>query len=60
MKKYLEIYPKTWKYHGILSVRKRGNPVSRLGFNESSIASDIAALMLIVGVNRPLEVEVLS
>ena len=31
MKKYLEIYlknlEKSWKYHGILSVRKSGNPV---------------------------------
>ena len=30
MKKYLEIYlknlEKSWKYHGILSVRKSGNP----------------------------------
>ena len=27
MKKYLEIYfKKTWKYHGVLSVRKSGNP----------------------------------
>ena len=26
MKKYLEIYFKTLKYHGILSVRKSGNP----------------------------------
>ena len=26
MKKYLEIYLKTWKYHGILSVQKSGNP----------------------------------
>ena len=24
--KYLEIYLKTWKNHGILSVRKSGNP----------------------------------
>ena len=29
-KKYLEIYLKTWKYHGILSVRKSGNPGSNL------------------------------
>ena len=28
MKKYLESYPKTWKYHGILSDRKSGNPES--------------------------------
>ena len=31
MEKYLEIYlknlEKSWKYHGILSVRKSGNPV---------------------------------
>ena len=31
MKKYLEIYfnnlEKSWKYHGILLVRKSGNPV---------------------------------
>ena len=27
MKKYLEIYLKTWKNHGILSVQKSGNPV---------------------------------
>ena len=27
MKKYLEIYWKTWKNHGILSVQKSGNPV---------------------------------
>ena len=26
MKKYLEIYPKTWKNHGILSDRNSGNP----------------------------------
>ena len=34
MKKYLEIYlknlEKSWKYHGILSVRKSGNPEMRL------------------------------
>ena len=28
MKKYMEMYLKTWKYHGILSVRKSGNPES--------------------------------
>ena len=32
MKKYLEIYfknlEKSWKYHGIFSVRKSGNPGS--------------------------------
>ena len=39
MKKYLEIYLKTWKYHGILSVRKSGNPV----------ASSYITLILIAG-----------
>ena len=28
MKKYLEIYWKTWKSHGILSVWKSGNPAA--------------------------------
>ena len=34
MKKYLEIYlkklEKSWKYHGILSVQKSGNPADTL------------------------------
>ena len=33
MKKYLEIYfKKTWKYHGILSVRKSGNPAYHMTY----------------------------
>ena len=38
MKKYLEIYfkklEKSWKYHGILSVRKSGNPEERVIGNQ--------------------------
>ena len=37
MKKYLEIYQKklekSWKYHGILSVRKSGNPALGIKVN---------------------------
>ena len=38
MKKYLEIYWKTWKSHGILSVWKSGNPEGSRLLTESTAA----------------------
>ena len=49
MKKYLEIYQKTWKYHGILWVRKSGNPGIR---RKDKVLPKMIAAYIYIGMSN--------